>query len=63
MILLLITVIALLGWGVKLINVDLKKLELEIFELEKSNKELIEANIKLTQKINKKLKNNEINPN
>lgn len=56
MILLLITVIALLGWGVKLINVDLKKLELEIFELEKSNKELLEVNYKLTKKLDKNIK-------
>ena len=56
MILLLITVIALLGWGVKLINVDLKKLELEIFELEKSNKELLEVNYKLKKKLDKNIK-------
>ena len=47
---LLILIIALLGWGLKLIRTDLKFLEYENAELRKSNKEMLEANHKLTRK-------------
>lgn len=48
---LLIIIIVLLGWGLKLIRTDLKFLEDENAELRKSNKEMLEANHKLTKKI------------
>ena len=50
---LLIPIIALLGWGLKLIIIDLKKLENENFELRKSNEQMLEANYKLIQKYKK----------
>lgn len=50
---LLIPIIALLGWGLKLIIIDLKKLENENFELRKSNEQMLEANHKLIQKYKK----------
>lgn len=51
-----ISIIVLLAWGVRLIRIDLKKLENENSELKKSNEELLQANFKLTQKSNKNLK-------
>ena len=51
-----IIIIALLAWGVRLIRIELKKLERDNLDLRKSNKELLEANFKLTQKSNKNLK-------
>lgn len=50
---LLIPIIALLGWGLKLIIIDLKSLEEENFDLRKSNKSMLEANHKLIQKYKK----------
>jgi hypothetical protein len=38
---LFLAIIALLAWGIRLIRIDLKKLELENIEFEKSNKELL----------------------
>ena len=54
MTILLIAVIVLLGWGLKLIRTDLKFLEYENAELRKSNKEMLEANHKLTRKLKNK---------
>ncbi len=51
---LLIPIIALLGWGLKLIIIDLKSLEEENFDLRKSNKSMLEANYKLTRKLKNK---------
>ena len=51
---LLIPIIALLGWGLKLIRIDLKSLEEENFYLRKSNKSMLEANYKLTRKLKNK---------
>ena len=50
---LLIAIIALLGWGFKLIRIDLKRLEEENFDLRESNKSMLEANYKLIKKYKK----------
>lgn len=50
---LLIIVIVILVWGMRLIRIDLKKLEDENFELRKSNAEMLEANHKLIRKYKK----------
>lgn len=51
---LLIVIIVILGWGLRLIRIDLKNLENENFELRKSNKSMLEANYKLTRKLKNK---------
>lgn len=54
--LLTLIVIILLAWGIRILRVELTKLETEIIKLEKSNKELLEVNYKLTKKLDKNLK-------
>ena len=50
---LLIVIIVILGWGLRLIRIDLKSLEEENFDLRKSNKSMLEANYKLIKKYKK----------
>ena len=45
-----LAIIVVLIWGTRLIIIDNEKLSNEIKELEKSNKELLNANYKLIQK-------------
>ena len=52
-ILLAMIIIILLVWGICILQLELKQLELENIELEKSIKELIDVNVKLSQKIHK----------
>ena len=54
----LVLIVVLLAWALRLLRIEIKKFEEEYFMLQKSNKELLEANINLINKIR-----NEINQN
>jgi len=54
----LLLIVVLLAWAIRLLRIEIEKFEEEYFMLQKSNKELLKANIKLINKIR-----NEINQN